>query len=669
MTNLSTCCALSLLLAFEALAQKSAPDIGDLSLEALANVEVTSVTRQKEKLSQTAAAAFIITQEDIRRSGATSIPEILRMVPGLDVAQIDANKWAVTSRGFNERFADKLLVMIDGRTVLTPLSSGVNWDVQDTILEDIDRIEVVRGPGAAVWGANAVNGVVNIITKSAQDTQGLLLTEVSGIQGRGNGAIRYGGALGTRGSYRIFAKYTNRNASPNSSGLDANDDGQVLRGGFRADLSLSSGNELSAQSDVYSGNEGQTVTGLLSLTPRAGSFLQTFNDRTNISGGDVLGRWHHASSERFDTTVQLYAEVANRSQQGVLSEFRNTGDLEASQHFGWGRHDLLWGFGYRYSGDNTLGSLNISFYPANRATNLFGTFFQDEITLLPDRFRLTLGGKLEHNSYSGFSVDPNFRLLWTPKPHYSAWLGISRASENSSRFDADIRVNEDAFVGTNGVTTLVSSFGKHSLPPENVIAYEFGQRTQLKKWLALDLATFYNQYTNRHTQEPGGEFYEDLGGSPALILPTVTASNIGGESHGLELSTTLKPNSFWKLSTGYTLFEIHLHALPQSQDLSKAADSEGSAPRQQLQAHLELNLPHKIELDTAVYCVGSLPSLAVAQYTRVDARLGWHPNEALEISAGLQNLLDPRHFEFGSGDLVNAAQVGRNAYGKLTWRF
>jgi iron complex outermembrane recepter protein len=655
----------------EALAQQSSrPDITEITLDALANAEITSVSRKQEKLSQTAAAAFVITQEDIRRSGATSIPEVLRMVPGMDVAQIDANKWAVTARGFNERYADKLLVMIDGRTVLTPLSSGVNWDAQDTILDDIERIEVIRGPGASVWGANAVNGVINIITKKAKDTQGGLVTDGGGSQERESGGARFGSTMGNRGFYRVFAKYVNRDAFTNSSGEKAADNGRVLRGGFRTDSTLTESDDLTVQGDMYSGNEGQTVSGLVSLMPVAsGNFAGTLNDRTNISGGDVLALWRHTSSDRLDTRVQVYGERDNRSQSWVLGEFRHTFDVEVEQHFVSGRHDLVWGGDYRYAADRTVGSLNISFDPAKRSTNLFGAFIQDDITLVPDHLRVTLGGKVEHNSYSGFAVDPNFRLLLTPRPHYTAWLGISRAAENSSRFDADIRVNEDAFVGANGVTTLVSSFGRHSLPAENVVAYEFGQRAQVRKWWAIDVATFYNHYTDRHTHEPEVPFFEETPGPPHLVLPTVAASNISGETHGLEFSTILKSSNLWKLTTGYTLLEIHLHAIPSSQDFSTASGSEGSTPRHQFQARLELNLPHKLEFDTAVYFVGRLPGPEIPRYTRLDARLGWRPNTPLEFSVGLQNLLDPRHFEFGSGDLVDATQIGRNAYGKVTWRF
>jgi iron complex outermembrane recepter protein len=651
-------------------AQKSSTDVSTLSLEVLANAEITTATRKGEKLSDTAAAAFVITQEEIRRSGATSIPEVLRIVPGMDVAQIDASKWAITTRGFTERFTDKMLVMIDGRTIVTSLSSGVNWDIQDTILEDIERIEVVRGPGASVWGANAVNGVINIITKTAKDTQGVLVTEGGGSQEGETAAARYGGAAGSLGFYRLSAKYIDRDAHQDSSGDRAADNAHVLRGGGRADLKLSARDDLTISGDLYSGNEGQTVPGLITLTPPPGGrFTGAFNDRTKVSGGDLLARWHRVSSDRFDTTVQMYGELANRTEKGLLSEFQHNFDFELQQHLVRGRHDLIWGGDYRYSTDRTLGSLNISFIPPNRATNLFGAFLQDEISLVPDRLRLLLGGKLEHNSYSGFALQPSLRLLFRPRTRSTVWLGISRASENSSRFDADIRVNEGAFVGPNGVVTVLSSFGTNGLPPENVVAYEFGYRELVSKWLAFDLSTFYNQYTNRHTQEPGIPFVEDTPGPVHLVLPTVTASNLRGETHGLEFSTTLKASDIWKLSASYTLFEIHLHTLASSQDVSIAEESEGSSPRQQFQIHLALNLPHKLECDTAIYYVGRLPGPQIPQYTRVDVRVGWRPKGPMEMSVGLQNLLDPRHFEFGSGDLVQATQIGRNAYGKMTWRF
>ncbi len=320
---------LTVLISTSIRAQTRAPDLSDISLDTLANTEITSVSRKPEKISEAAAAVYVISQEDIRRSGLSTIPDLLRLVPGLDVAQIDANKWAITSRGFNERFADKTLVLIDGRTVYTPLSSGVNWDTQDTMLEDIERIEVICGPGATLWGANAVNGVINIITKKAADTQGTLAEGMGGSQEGGHAAVRYGGSLRGVGYYRIFSKYIGQSAFSNAAGNEAADDWQLLHSGFRSDWRLSKHNDLTVQGDLYKGNEGQTALGLLSLSPPASG---TFNDRTNISGGNLLGRWTHTSSERFDTSLQAYLEVADRSQEGVLGEFRHTIDVELVQH-------------------------------------------------------------------------------------------------------------------------------------------------------------------------------------------------------------------------------------------------------------------------------------------------------------------------------------------------
>jgi iron complex outermembrane receptor protein len=648
-------------------AQESQPDLSDISLDTLANTEITSVSRKAERLSQAAAPVFVISQEDIRRSGLSSIPELLRMVPGVTVAQIDANTWAITARGFNEYLADKLLVLIDGRTAFDPLSSGVYWDVQDTVLEDIERIEVIRGPGATLWGANAVNGVVNIITKKAKDTQGSLVTATGDSAKGGQAAIRYGGELGDRGYYRIFAKSVGQDSFTDALGNQAADNWSSLRAGFRTDWVLSPRDDLTVQGDLYKGNEGQTVQGLVSLSP---PFTGTFSDRTDMSGANLLGRWHRAVSDRFDTTVQVYFERANRDQIGILGELRHTIDLEFSQHLAVKRrHDLVWGADYRFATDSTAGSLNISFNPASRTTNLYGAFLQDEITLLPDRLSLAVGSKIEHNSFSGFAVQPNARLLWDVRPRYTIWLSVSRASESSSRFDADIRVNEGASSGPGGVTTLLSSFGTPDLPPENVVAYQLGQRVQARKWLSFDVATFYNHYTNRHTQEPGVAFFEDNPPPLHLVDPTLTASNISGETHGVESFAKVIVAKHWNLSAGYTLFEIHLHPSPASQDFTTAKESEGSSPRNAYQLRSELNLPHNLEFDTAVYYTGRLPGPQIPGYARVDTRLGWRRSERSEISIGGQNLLDPRHFEFGSVQFVNATQVGRNVYGKFTWLF
>ena len=650
---------------WSAFAQASADQaLMSMSIEELARARVTSVSRKEQTLFQSAAAVFVITQEDIRRSGADSIPELLRLVPGLDVAHMDANKWAITSRGFNERYADKMLVLLDGRALTTPLTSGVYWDIQDTVLEDIDRIEVIRGPGATLWGANAVNGVINIITQNAADTQGCLLSAGGGNQGESS-EVRCGAKAGKRGAYRIFEKYINRNSFLTASGHDAADDWHNLRAGFRSDWTISNRDDLTVQGDIYKGNEGQTAVGLISLSPPISG---SFNDRTNVSGGNLLARWHRASSARFDTTAQVYFDDAERDQLGVLEATRKTVDLDFEQHFISARHDLVWGGDFRNSADKTVGSLNISFNPASRTTQLYGAFLQDEITLVPNRLKLTLGSKLEHNYFSGFAPQPNVRLFWEITPRYALWSAISRASENSSRFDADIRQNEDAFVGSDGTINLVSTFGTHKLPPENCAAYELGQRSQVNKRLFIDLAAFYNRYSNRHTDEPGAPFVETDPAPTHVVLPSIVRSHISGETHGFELYAKWNVVNSWTLTSSYSLFETHLHAID-SQDFSTAPDTEGSSPTQEFQVRSQLDLHRHFEFDTVAYYVGHLAALQVPAYTQIDARLGWKGGESWEFSAGLQNLLTPRHFEFGDGDLDQATQVGRSAYAKLIWKF
>ena len=647
-------------------AQEATPDLGNLSLDSLSSMEITSVSRKEQTLSEAAGAIFVITSEDIRRSGLSNIAELLRTVPGLDVAEIDANKWSITTRGFGERYPDKTLVLLDGRTLYSPLTSGVTWDVQETMLEDIERIEVIRGPGATLWGANAVNGVVNIITKTAKETRRTLISGAGAIQDRNSGATRYGGSLGSRGHYRVYGKYFDRDGSPTPSGGHAPDGWHDLRSGFRADWDISNNTTMTVQGDLYRGRVGTTVPGLLSLSP---PLTGLFVDKTITTGGNVLGRWTR-TSDHLDTTVQAYFDLANRNETGVLGEFRHTFDVEVLQRYHrWNRQELIFGGDFRDNADRTVGSLNISFNPASRDTQLYGVFAQDEISLLPHRLKLTLGSKIEHNFYSGFAFQPDVRLAWISTERTATWMAISRASESSSRTDSDVRTNDDVSLAADGTIILASTFGTEHLPPENVIAYEFGSRWQPDTKISFDLATFYNHYTNRHTNEPGTPFFEDSPAPRHLVVPNYTASNISGETHGLELLARARPTHIWELSASYTLFEIHLHQSAASLDFDTAPESEGSSPTQEFQIHSLLNLPHKLEFDSAVFHVGRLVGPGIKAYTRLDLRLGWRPAPAFELSGGGRNLLQAQHDEFGSGELVQAEPVGRSAYVKADWRF
>lgn len=636
----------------------------DDALEQLARLKVVSVSRREVSLQHAAAAVFVITHEDIRRSGLQNIPELLRMAPGLDVARIDGNKWAVSARGFNERFADKMLVMIDGRSVLSPLSSGVYWDVQDTVVEDIERIEVVRGPGATLWGANAVNGVVNIITRKAADTQGGLISVTAGSEGQSS-SYRYGGTLGQRGHYRVYARTDNTRALTDAAGDPGADSFGMTRGGFRADWELSKRTGLTVQGDLYQGNAGQTTEGLVSLDPPASG---TFENRTKMAGGNLLARWQHTSSSRFDTTIQLYADVERRAETGVLEDHRLTTDFEIVQHYAAGRgHDLSWGGDYRHDADDTLGSANISFNPAKRGTNLAGVFLQDELMLLPEKLWVTIGSKLEHNSYSGFALQPNVRVLLAPGKTQALWAAVSHAAENSARFDADIQTNEPSGTTPGGVPVVTSSFGVHVLPAENVTAYEAGYRKEFKRRFSIDTAAFFNRYSKRHTYEPGIPYLEGSV-NPYLVMPLTTAYKISGHSQGGEVSATASVSAAWRVVAGYTFLQTHVSAAADSLDFTTATETNRSSPRHQFVVRSMVNLSRRLQLDSALYFVGQVPGPEIPRYARVDVRAGWRFSDSAELSLGARNLLDPRHFEFGSGDFVNATQVGRSVYARLVWR-
>ncbi len=653
-------------LASVARAQKPPEDLTTVSIESLMQMEVTSVSKKQEQFSQTAAALYVITQEDIRRSGATSIPELLRMVPGLDVAHIDANTWAISSRGLNDRFTSKMLVLVDGRTVYSPLFSRVYWDVQDTLLEDIERIEVIRGPGATLWGANAVNGVINVITKHAQDTQGGLVSAGAGNQERGFGAFRYGGQLSQRGYYRFFAKYFDRDAFANASGQPAADSWSILRGGFRTDWTLSARDSLTVQGDFYNGSVGEALPNGISLSP---PMTVSFNDRAHVAGGNLLSRWNHAFSPRSETTLQLYYDLSDREDSQVDEDTR-TIDLDFDHHLAFGgRHDVVWGFGCRFIADQTAGSLSLSFHPSDRADGLFSGFVQDEVVLVPGRLRLTLGTKLEHNAYTGFEVQPDVRLVWTPHSRHVIWGAVSRAVRTPSRSDTDIRINLAAFQDTGGTIRVVSLLGNPQLRSETLLAYDLGYRAQLSQRFALDLAAFYNSYDRVRDAKPDVPFFESNPPPLHLVIPRVFQNALRGQTHGVEVTPNWNVTRRWRLSGGYTWFGADLRNIAASAT-TRSPRLALDSPEQQWNLRSFLNLPGNLEFDTAVYYVSNLSHLGVPSYTRLDTRLGWRPTESLEVGVVGQDLLDSRHFEFGSANqAVTATEVKRSFYGKLTWRF
>lgn len=628
------------------------------------NMEVTSVSKKEQKISQTAAAVYVITQEDIRRSGLTSVPELLRMVPGLEVAHIDANLWAITARGFNSRRAKKLLVLIDGRSLYWPAYGNVFWEVQDLMLENIERIEVVRGPGATLWGISAVNGVINIITKTAKDTQGALLTAGGGIQERGFGAVQVGGHMGGAAHYRVYAKAFDRGDFANTMGVGAKDNWHALRGGFRTDWELSTRDTLTAQGDLYQGVQNQPYN-FVFLTP---PFSAQANLKTELIGGNALARWSRIYSKKSDLALQVYYDTDTRS-TSTSRLFVETGGFDFQHRFGLGnRHDVLWGAGYRRVHDSFRNTFRESFLPASRNDSLYDAFVQDEITAVRDRLRFTVGVRFERVPYTGYHSEPNGRILWTPSEKHTIWASVASAQRAPTRASRDSRQSTAVSLASDGTPSIRTIFGSDNFKDEGVLAFDIGYRVQPSNQISLDLATFYNRYDHLQTLEPGTPFREVDPAPAHIIIPRYYGNLMHGKSYGAEVSVEWRINHPWKLNATYSFLRLYLHLDPESL-VTTTQLGQGDSPRHQFQFRSQWNLSKKFEFDQSLYFVGGLASQPVPAYTRVDLRLGWLPVDHLEISVVGQNLLSPRHEEFEKPEFTISTLDIRKVYAKLTWKF
>lgn len=611
-------------------AQVQPAELRKMSIEELMEVDVTSVSRRSERVSGAAAAVTVITGEDIRRSGVTSLPEALRLVDALHVARFNSGTWAISARGFNIGTANKLLVLIDGRSVYTPLFSGVFWDVQDLLLEDIDRIEVIRGPGAALWGANAVNGVINIITKSARATQGGLAKLGAGNEDR-FAAFRYGGALGEHSAYRAYAKYRSIDALAFAAGGSAEDPLRTLQGGFRVDGDRGERDAYTLQGDVYRGASG---------------LFQ--HEDTRMNGGNLLGRWsrRYSASSRLD--LRAYWDRTFRRVPGQFEEHRDTWDLDFQHALAIAsRHEVVWGLGYRVSSDETENTPVIAWDPAQRTQTLFSAFAQDEIALVADRLRLTVGAKFEVPEYTGLEVQPSIRLAWTPNEHRTLWGAVSRAVRSPTRIDEDSRF-------LFGPVVFVQ--GSRDFESEEVIAYEAGYRILPRSDMSLDLATFYNVYDHLRSQEP------PAGGAP---FPITLANKLNATTYGAEAQLNVQAAPWWRIYGAYTYFHKRLTLDPGSRDRTGGV-SEGDDPEHRFAIRSYVDLPRGVELDAWLRYVDSLPNPFIPSYTELDLRLGWRPSDRLELSIVGQNLLHERHAEFFT---ARPEEVQRSIYGRTVWRF
>ncbi len=627
-----------------AAAQEPGGDLTQIGFEALVNMEVTSVSKRPEKWSEAGVAVYVITQEDIRRSAATSIPEALRLAPGVQVSRIDANKWSIGVRGFASRLSRSLLVLIDGRTVYSPLFAGVYWEVQDVLLEDIERIEVIRGPGGSLWGANAVNGVVNVITKQAAATQGALATLGGGAEERGFTTFRLGRAPHDGFAYRLYGKVFDRDGGFHE-GAGEFDDWWMGRAGVRAEWTPRAGEEIVLEAEGYDGRSGQRS----SFSTYSAPFTQVAIEDAELSGGHLRGRWKRTAAQGSIMNLRFYYDRTHRREPS-FGEDRDTFDLDFQQHLtSLHRHEIVWGAGYRVTADDTSAVPTIEFSPASRTDHLASAFIQDEIALVPGRLRLTLGSKFEHNDYSGFEAQPSLRMAWTPTPGHVLWGMASRAVRTPSRIEHDLFLTSLIEPTTPTFARLI---GDEEFVPETLQAFEVGYRGELSHSVLLDVAAFVNDYEDLLSIESGTPFAEASPAPAHTVVPLFLRNKMAGRTYGVEIAPEWRALDWWHIGAAYSYLRIDLTPDPDSLDAGTEASAEGSSPRHQAYLRSSMNLPLGVELDSFLRYTDELASQGVDSYFELDTAVHWPARPGLRLSLVGRNLLHRRHLEFGGGSPV-----------------
>ena len=617
---------------------------GDLSIEQLMNESVTSVSKKEEKLTDAAAAITVLTNEEIRRSGATSIPEALRLVPGMDVAAVNAREWAVTARGFNGVFANKLLVLVDGRSVYTPLFAGVLWDQQQTPLADLDRIEAIRGPGATLWGANAVNGVINVVSRSARDTQGALVYAGGGNVHETMDGARYGGKIGENTYYRAFGSYQSNNDYPLADGQSAKDGWQGWNGGFRTDHYSDTDTHLTWQADASGEN-----------------FNQGASSSYNVN---TIGRWTRQLSGRSSVEVQAYFDRTHRDDSSRLALSEDTFDLAWQHNFGLGeRNDVIWGLGYRFVGTKIeQATPSIQVRNGDFGVQLFSAFVQDEFRLVPDRLTLTAGVKLEHHDIVGFEIQPSVRAVFKPTQQQTMWAAVSRAvrtpDEVESKDVLAIAVGAP-FVGPGGGLYTPAIVGNGHPSPEVLLDYELGYRIQPANRVSVDLAAFYNRYSDLIAI---GSIERFVPGTPVGTAEIPITNLLDAHSYGSEAAVTVSPTDSWRLTAGYSLIVLRISG-PVSADQA----TQQVPPRHQVSLKSSYDFSKRASFDAQLRYVDSIQS--VPAYATADARFSYRLTDQFELALAGQNLFAHQHPEQGPQLLSVTSEVPRGLYGRIVWRY
>ncbi|HEY9095885.1 MAG TPA: TonB-dependent receptor [Hydrogenophaga sp.] len=624
-------------------------------------IEVSSAATRPQRLADASTAIYAIGREEIRRSGATTLPELLRTVPGVQVSRIDGSRYAVSIRGFSSRYSGKLLVLQDGRTLYNPLFSGTYWEAQDVLLEDVERIEVIRGSGGTLWGANAVNGVINIITRQAKDTQGTYTEAKAGSLESGV-AMRHGGTLGEAGHYRIYGKADHHSSMDQADGSPSHDSWQQKRAGFQVEMPVDAQNTVTVQGDVYEGKADQQVLLMSEQTLSA----DMVPDTAKLLGGNLLMRWKHEKGDEENWQLQVYLD--NASQDDVVQRQQvNTLDIEWQQRLKLTpSQDLTWGLGARRIEESLKGGFTVAMVTEQANSMLYSGFVQDEIKLKEDLL-LTLGTKVEHNENTGVEVQPSVRLQWRATPTDSLWAAVSRAVHTPSLATTSV----NAHVGTQPTPMgplVLNVRGNPNVQSETVLSREIGYRGQFGSDVSVDAAAFYNTYDNIVSREFGRP---EIG--RYATLPTTFANMMYGKTYGVELSGNWQVTRDWRLLGSYSWLKMDLSSHPGGTGIV-GFGAAGNSPQHMLQLHSLHNLAHNLELDANLYYTDALnftdkmPPMRVDRYTQLDLRLGWRPRAKLEISLTGRNLLKRRHQEYFADDVMSS-QVPRSVLAQIRWTY
>ncbi len=634
-----------------------------LSLEELSQIEVTTPSKEPQPAFQTPDAIYVITGEDIRRSGATSIPEALRLAPGVEVARIDGNKWSIGIRGFGSRFSRGVLVLIDGRTVYSTLLAGTYWEVQDTMMDDIDRIEVIRGPGGTIWGPNAVNGVINVITKSSKETHGMLASGGTGNEEQGFLNFRYGGGDGQGFNYRFYGKAFTRGPEYHPD-HDNFDDWRASQGGFRLDWQPNDRDAYTVQGDIYVEEAGERVNAV-SYTP---PYSQNVDGNADLSGGNVLARWNRKIADGDDIQLQAYYDRTNRHEPN-FGELRDTFDVDFLQHLRLpARQEVSWGLGARFSlGDDLEVVSGLSFQPRKRTDELFSAFVQDEIKLVDNRLSLILGTKLLKTNFTGVEPEPSARLLWTPNSNQTIWASFTHSLRTPS--DAEEAFLLSGYIATtaSGIPYFARFNPNKGFVPEQSNGYELGYRRLLGPKLYIDVATFFNHYHDLFDEEITGPPFLESDPEPIhYLLPAQFGNGLRGETAGGEIAPEWRPTSFWRLRGSWSYLNMHIRRSAGSLDVGTAPGIEGSSPHNEVGVQSSFDLSKALQLDLDFRYISALPAQSVTAYSTGNVRFAWRFRKHWELALVGQNLLQPWHVEDG-GDPATLVGIRRSGYVKISW--